>query len=682
MANVPKEIRRARVAMQFDAPFFGYLALTLEPIERPDLEPKTMGTDGIHLYYHPDFIKNTPITELQGVIAHEIGHIILKHLARRQRREPKRWNVACVTGDTLITLADGSEKPITEINEGDQVIGANGYGTVLLKISRLSDKIVEVSSARDKLSCTTEHLILTPSGFREAGDLNEKTVYRLAIGGKRVCLTKLSSNGYQEDGRTFTKNLSLGRRFLVTPPANGTTFYRETSVKARTNGVTVGVPSRNRGWRGYNYDYQTQPVSSPQYPGLQYKLCSDGNDGKLGVLEDSDKEYARCSCLAYSTGGLADRTYIAEVITIPNNQKRAMRTGTPVFESETMFSQFFDPRNAGYSPENQGLEQTRVSVRARTGEACKVFDLVTTCHSYIANGFVVHNCDYAINPLVLKDKFELPAGALVDSQYYDKSAEWIYSNLPVTKDSSAGSGTLDSHEEWKNWGKGQGSGGGDDQSSPIDSAEALEQEWQNRVAMAATQARVRGKFPAHMEQVVGELLQPKLDWKALLRDRITSCAKNDYRLVPANKKHLYRGFVLPSIAGEEINIAVGVDDSGSISDEEIRLFLSEVKGICDAYDEYAIHLFIADAAIHQRFELHAFDPMPNVVVGRGGTDFRPVITEAEKLDISSLVYFTDLYGSFPDKEPRIPVIWVCTTDLKPPWGSLIPFPRENNRRYK
>jgi predicted metal-dependent peptidase len=288
--------------------------------------------------------------------------------------------------------------------------------------------------------------------------------------------------------------------------------------------------------------------------------------------------------------------------------------------------------------------------------------------------------DYADNALVLKE-FQLPPGVLDDPAYHEKSVEYIYSNLPMKhggQGGGGGEGTLDSHEEWKNWGKGEGKDGDTTQ----DASDAMEQEWQQRMAMAATQARIKGKLPAHMEQVIGEFLQPKLDWKANLQDRISSCAKNDYRLSPASKRHLYRGFYLPSIAGEQITIACGVDDSGSISDEEIRIFLSEVKGICDSYDEYTIYLFIADAKIHQRFELHPFDPMPKVVVGRGGTDFRPVIEEADRLDISSLVYFTDLCGTFPDKEPRVPVIWVCTTEQDPPWGSVIRYPRENGPRRR
>jgi predicted metal-dependent peptidase len=295
--------------------------------------------------------------------------------------------------------------------------------------------------------------------------------------------------------------------------------------------------------------------------------------------------------------------------------------------------------------------------------------------------------DYATNALVLKE-FKLPAGCLQDPQYNDKSAEWIYGNLPMSK--TKGLNTLDDHSGWKNFGKGDGKGNGKDDkgdasggqggTNPADTDPPtdLEQEWAQRVAIAATQAKVQGKLPAHLESLIGELLQPKLDWKSLLQDRISSCAKNDFRLSPNNKKHLYRGIYLPSIGGEEINIAVGIDTSGSIGDEDIRTFLSEVKGICDAYEEYTIHLFFADAAIQKKFELHSFDELPTIAPGRGGTDFRPVIEEASKLDITSIVYFTDGYGSFPDHEPNIPVIWVSTSNggVKYPWGSVIEYPMD------
>ena len=280
--------------------------------------------------------------------------------------------------------------------------------------------------------------------------------------------------------------------------------------------------------------------------------------------------------------------------------------------------------------------------------------------------------DYAANELVLKE-FLLPKGVLYDKKFADMHAEAIYNHIP-DPDEDGGGGTLDSHEKFDDWGKGDGEGDGEGQG---DDGSGIEQEWREAVAQAANQARARGKLPSHLAQAVGDLLQPKLDWKSILREMITSCAKNDFRLMPPNKKHLYRNIYLPGITGEEISIAVAIDTSGSISDEDMKAFLSEVKGICDTYAEYTIYLMTGDAEIHQKWELHPMDPLPNILEGRGGTDFRPAFKEAEKLDnITSLVYLTDLDGTMPEKAPyRFSTIWVATSNLKAPFGMVIRYPK-------
>lgn len=342
--------------------------------------------------------------------------------------------------------------------------------------------------------------------------------------------------------------------------------------------------------------------------------------------------------------------------------------------------------------------------------------------------------DLAVNDLLVKEpafhnriNMALPAGALIPGktpgtdEFVDQYVEFIYSKLPEPIVLTVV--TLDSHEEWSEWGKGEGQGKGQDDkegkekdktgqgksgsdqdkgqkdgagSQDKDQSNSsgqgqkdgddedhedhdLSQEWRERVAAAATAARMAGRFPGHLETIVGDVLQPKLNWKAILRDMITSCAKSDFRMMPPNKKHLWRGIYLPSLMGEEINIAVGIDTSGSISDDEIGEFLSEVKGICDAYSNYTVYLFACDAQIQEKWELRPFDRLPTKMKGRGGTSYRPVIEAVKKLPpVSSLVYLTDLYPNdgFPE-QPFTPVIWVSVSDEKPPWGKLIKLPRNN-----
>lgn len=272
--------------------------------------------------------------------------------------------------------------------------------------------------------------------------------------------------------------------------------------------------------------------------------------------------------------------------------------------------------------------------------------------------------DYASNFLVAKD-FTLPEDALIPPpEWEDKTSEYIYSQLPEFPDE----GPLDDHSKWVDWS--QESIDGNDQGG-------IDQAWREKVAQAANAARSQGKLPDHLGSLVEGILQPKLSWRALLADFVTSAAKNDFRLFPPNKKHLWRGFFLPSLQGEEIKVGLGIDTSGSIGHDEKVIMMSEVRGICEQYEHHTLYLWIGDASVTQTFEIHEFDPLPTNLEGGGGTDFRPIIEAAENSDASCLIYFTDLDGTFPGTPPRIPVIWVSVAEgTTAPFGTVIYYPRD------
>ncbi len=281
--------------------------------------------------------------------------------------------------------------------------------------------------------------------------------------------------------------------------------------------------------------------------------------------------------------------------------------------------------------------------------------------------------DYADNDLIRRD-FRLPPGCLIpDKDMEGKSAEYNYNHIPDKQKNLKG--RMDDHSKWGDWGKDPGDG------QDSQGQDSMEVDWREKVAQAATAARMKGKLPGHIGELVDGILQPKLTWQALLRDMVTSAAKSDFRLFPPNKKHLYRGFVLPSITGEEIKVGVGIDTSGSISHDELVIFLSEIKGICDQYENHTIFMWAADTEIDGEWEVHEFDELPKDFKGRGGTDFRAVCERADTKDISCLIFFTDLEGTFPDHAPKIPVIWVTVGSCnKAPFGTIIEYPRDKKDR--
>ena len=109
------------------------------------------------------------------------------------------------------------------------------------------------------------------------------------------------------------------------------------------------------------------------------------------------------------------------------------------------------------------------------------------------------------------------------------------------------------------------------------------------------------------------------------------------------------------------------------------MFLSEISGICQAFENFTIWLFVCDTVIHARYEIHPHDDIPNVIVGRGGTSFRAPFEAAvnEDLPISSFIYLTDMEPNddFPPIPP-FPVIWVSVGQRKAPYGEVIDLPRD------
>ena len=104
-------IQKARTALLLDHPFFGSLLFRLKGQESRSI--KTMATDGVSLYYNPDFVETLNAATLAGTLAHEVMHPALHHHVRRSGRDPKRWNQACdyainpLLVDAGLSLPDG-----------------------------------------------------------------------------------------------------------------------------------------------------------------------------------------------------------------------------------------------------------------------------------------------------------------------------------------------------------------------------------------------------------------------------------------------------------------------------------------------------------------------------------------------------------------------------------------------
>jgi len=309
-------------------------------------------------------------------------------------------------------------------------------------------------------------------------------------------------------------------------------------------------------------------------------------------------------------------------------------------------------------------------------------------------------CDFAVNPLLIADGLTPAPGALILDAYKDMTAEEIYpcirenadeepmdQHLYDQEDKPHGSGDRDDGEGGRgekqtedinggSRGEADAQAGGAPQPPPLSTPEreSLDKQWQQRLASAAQQAIHAGKLGGSMARMVDHLLQPQLPWRMLLAHYMTRASRNDYSFAHPSRRE--GTAILPGLRSQHIDLLVVLDTSGSISDDEMQEFLSEIDAI--------------KGQVGARITLHAcdeklaaegpwiFDPWENVKLpekfpGGGGTRFTPVFEWAEWQDRAPdlLVYFTDARGEFPKAEPSYPVLWLVKGKEKVPWGQRI-----------
>lgn len=88
------KMQYCRIQINKNFEFYQDLSMKLMFQERNDLPFKTMATDGLNIYYDPNFVLEKTVGEIQWVILHELMHCILLHFSRKMP-DPKTWNAAC-----------------------------------------------------------------------------------------------------------------------------------------------------------------------------------------------------------------------------------------------------------------------------------------------------------------------------------------------------------------------------------------------------------------------------------------------------------------------------------------------------------------------------------------------------------------------------------------------------------
>jgi predicted metal-dependent peptidase len=168
--------------------------------------------------------------------------------------------------------------------------------------------------------------------------------------------------------------------------------------------------------------------------------------------------------------------------------------------------------------------------------------------------------------------------------------------------------------------------------------------------LSAAQAAGAGNTPGEIARMIKQLTEPKMNWRELLRQQIQSTIKSDFTFSRPSRKGQMSGAILPGMNVQDtIDIAVALDMSGSIGNDQAQDFLGEIKGIMDEYQDYNIKLWTFDTKVYNEQDFSADcgeDLLDYNIMGGGGTDFMCNWTYMKDQDYvpKKFIMFTDGYA--------------------------------------
>lgn len=302
--------------------------------------------------------------------------------------------------------------------------------------------------------------------------------------------------------------------------------------------------------------------------------------------------------------------------------------------------------------------------------------------------------DYAVNADLKRHKvgeFITTVPCLYEQKYDGMAAEAIYDDLYSKADKISLDDLLDkmlddhmdgdeSDGEGDGDGDGEGNSKGKGKRPKMSQAERDQARQEMKQAiLAAAQSAEAGTIPKGVERLIKHHTNPVMPWRELIQTNLTSAIRTDYSWMRPSRRGWHMDAVMPGMTpGEEIDVTIAIDMSGSISNKQGQQFLAEVAGMMDAFDGYKVHVFCFDTEVYNPadFTSENLDTIDDYeLAGGGGTDFDAIFDylKQEAISPNRLIVFTDCYpcGSWGDPN-YCDTTWISHGNLEPnpPFGTF------------
>jgi len=214
-------------------------------------------------------------------------------------------------------------------------------------------------------------------------------------------------------------------------------------------------------------------------------------------------------------------------------------------------------------------------------------------------------------------------------------------------------GTMDSHDGWNDL--------------DPEVAEELRDKMKDLIGRAANRADKSnqwGSVPQHIQEMIRKMLSHEVDWKSIIRNFIGRARSVDrsttIRRINKKMPYIFPGCRRPMIA----NFACFMDQSGSMSDEDIALLFAELGCLANLTK---LDVFHFDTEIDEKSHTvwKKGDNTPKQLRTRcGGTDFQSIanfVNEPKNTGTwSGIIVLSDGYAPTMGATPSTKVLWVVT----------------------
>ncbi|GAA2888085.1 VWA-like domain-containing protein [Streptosporangium fragile] len=265
--------------------------------------------------------------------------------------------------------------------------------------------------------------------------------------------------------------------------------------------------------------------------------------------------------------------------------------------------------------------------------------------------------DCEINDDLLADGLALPAGRVAPGDFGLKAGLLFEEYLPHLPEYliefDCGSGAHGHSCDWE-------IGDGVPAVSPVE-AEALRRH--TAEAMRAHE-RSRGRLPAGWQRWAEQVLEPVVDWRTVLAGAVREAVAwaggavdYTYRR-PSRRTAALRGVVLPSLRRPLPRVAIVIDTSGSMGEDDLAAALAEVTGVLREVGVRGnrVTVLACDADVHTVSRVTSAEQVE--LAGGGGTDMRVGVRAALAAPDRPhvVIVLTDGYTPWPEENPSCRLI--------------------------